>query len=59
MEGMRTDYLREVPAFEFIVQEWLFNQGKELQRSLGLNPLHQTIVPKSQEGRKSGQRAAY
>jgi hypothetical protein len=40
MEGMRTDHFREVPAFEFIVQEWLFNLEKEVQRSMGLNPLN-------------------
>jgi hypothetical protein len=40
MEGMRTDYLREVPAFEFIVQEWLFNLEKDIQRAMGLNPLN-------------------
>jgi BREX system ATP-binding protein BrxC/D len=40
MDGMRTDHFREVPAFEFIVQEWLFNLEKVVQRSMGLNPLH-------------------
>jgi adenosylhomocysteinase len=40
MEGIRTDHFREVPAFEFIVQEWLFNLEKEVQRSMGLNPLN-------------------
>jgi hypothetical protein len=40
MEGMRTDHFREVPAFEFIVQEWLFNLEKAVQRSMGLNSLH-------------------
>ena len=40
MEGMRTDHFRDVPAFEFIVQEWLFNLEKEVQRSMGLNPLN-------------------
>ena len=25
VDGMRTDHFRDVPAFEFIVQEWLFN----------------------------------
>jgi len=40
VEGMRTDHFREVPAFEFIVQEWLFNLEKEVQRSRGLNPLN-------------------
>jgi P-loop Domain of unknown function (DUF2791) len=40
MEGIRTDQFREVPAFEFIVQEWLFNLEREVQRSMGLNPLN-------------------
>jgi adenosylhomocysteinase len=40
MEGMRTHHFRDVPAFEFIVQEWLFNLEKEVQRSMGLNPLN-------------------
>jgi P-loop Domain of unknown function (DUF2791) len=40
MEGMRTAHFREVPAFEFIVQEWLFNLEKEVQRSMGFNPLN-------------------
>jgi adenosylhomocysteinase len=40
MEGMRTDHFRDVPAFDFIVQEWLFNLEKEVQRSMGLNPLN-------------------
>jgi hypothetical protein len=26
MEGMRTEHFRDVPAFEFVVQEWLFNR---------------------------------
>jgi adenosylhomocysteinase len=37
---MRTVHFREVPAFEFIVQEWLFNLEREVQRSMGLNPLN-------------------
>jgi adenosylhomocysteinase len=40
LEGIRTDHFRDVPAFEFIVQEWLFNLEKEVQRSRGLNPLN-------------------
>ena len=40
MDAMRTVHFREVPAFEFIVQEWLFNLEKEIQRSMGLNPLN-------------------
>jgi P-loop Domain of unknown function (DUF2791) len=40
MEGMRTDHFRDVPAFEFVVQEWLFNLEKEVQRGRGLNPLN-------------------
>jgi P-loop Domain of unknown function (DUF2791) len=40
MEGMRTDHFREVPAFEFIVQEWLFNLEREIQHSMGLNSLY-------------------
>ena len=28
MNAMRTVHLREVPAFEFILQEWLFNLEK-------------------------------
>jgi hypothetical protein len=39
MDAMRTIHFREVPAFEFIVQEWLFNLEREAQRSMGLNPL--------------------
>lgn len=38
MNGMRTDHFRDVPALEFIVQEWLFNLEKEVQSSMGLNP---------------------
>ena len=40
MHAMRTDHFREVPAFEFILQEWLFNLEQEVQRSMGLNPLN-------------------
>lgn len=40
MDAMRTVHFCEVPAFEFIVQEWLFNLEKEIQRSMGLNPLN-------------------
>lgn len=40
MEAMRTVHFREVPAFEFIIQEWLFILEKDVQRSMGLNPLH-------------------
>lgn len=40
MEGMRTDHFRDVPAFEFVVQEWLFNLEKDVQRERGLNPLN-------------------
>jgi hypothetical protein len=50
MEGMRTDDFREVPAFEFIVQEWLFTMEKDHQRSRGSNPLqpdHRSEISKS------------
>jgi P-loop Domain of unknown function (DUF2791) len=40
MDGMRTNHFREVPAFEFIVQEWLFNLEQEVQRSMGFNPFN-------------------
>ena len=40
MNAMRTVHLREVPAFEFILQEWLFNLEREVQSSMGLNPLN-------------------
>jgi hypothetical protein len=40
MEGLRTEHFREVPAFEFILQEWLFDLEKDVRRSMGLNPLH-------------------
>ena len=40
VEGMRTEHFRDVPAFEFIIQEWLFNLEKEVQRAKGLNPLN-------------------
>src|SRR5262245_11507982 len=40
MDGMRTDHFHQVPAFEFILQEWLFTLEKEVQRSMGLNPLN-------------------
>jgi adenosylhomocysteinase len=40
MHAMRTDHIREVPVFEFILQEWLFNLEQEVQRSMGLNPLN-------------------
>ena len=39
MNAMRTVYFREVPAFEFILQEWLFNLEQGVQRLGGLNPL--------------------
>ena len=39
MEGMRTDHVRDVPAFEFIVQEWLFRLEQEVWETMGLNPL--------------------
>lgn len=38
MEALRTDHFRELPALEFILQEWLSNLEKEVQRSRGLNP---------------------
>jgi P-loop Domain of unknown function (DUF2791) len=38
MDGMRTDHIRDVPAFEFIVQEWLFRLEQEVQDTMGLNP---------------------
>jgi hypothetical protein len=34
---MRTDHFRQVPAFEFIMQEWLFGLEQEGQRSMGLD----------------------
>ena len=37
---MRTDHFRDVPAFEFIIQEWLFTLEKDVQREKGLNPLN-------------------
>jgi P-loop Domain of unknown function (DUF2791) len=37
IDGMRTDHFRQVPAFEFIVQEWLFDLEQEVQRSMGLD----------------------
>ena len=37
INGMRTDHFRQVPAFEFIVQEWLFDLEQEFQRSMGLD----------------------
>jgi adenosylhomocysteinase len=40
MDAMRTVHFREVPAFEFLVQEWLLNLETEVQRSMGLNPLN-------------------
>lgn len=52
MEGLRTDAFWEVPAFEFILQEWLFNLEKEAGRSLGLNPLqpeHRGSIAKAVE----------
>jgi BREX system ATP-binding protein BrxC/D len=42
MEAMRTVHFREVPAFEFVVQEWLFTLEREVQRAMGLNPLNPT-----------------
>jgi hypothetical protein len=38
MDGMRTDHVRDVPAFEFIVQEWLFHLEQEVRETMGLNP---------------------
>lgn len=52
VEGMRTNHFREVPAFEFIIQEWLFKLEKEIQQSLGLNPVkpeHQTQIAAAME----------
>ena len=40
LDGMRTDHFRDVPAFEFIIQEWLFSLEKDVQREKGLNPLN-------------------
>jgi hypothetical protein len=40
MDGMRTDHIRDAPALEFIVQEWLFNLEREIQRATGLHPSH-------------------
>ncbi len=56
VEGMRTEHFRDVPAFEFIIQEWLFNLEKEVQRSKGLNPLnpdHSVVPPRSSAPRAS------
>jgi hypothetical protein len=38
VDGMRTDHIRDVPAFEFIVQEWLFHLEQEVRDATGLNP---------------------
>jgi hypothetical protein len=38
MDGMRTDHVRDVPAFEFIVQEWLFHLEQEVRSNMDLNP---------------------
>jgi hypothetical protein len=38
MDGMRTDHVRDVPAFEFIVQEWLFRLEQGVRDTMGLNP---------------------
>jgi hypothetical protein len=38
MDGMRTDHVRDVPAFEFIVQEWLFHLEQEVLGTMNLNP---------------------
>ena len=40
LDGMRTNHFGDVPALEFIIQEWLFNLEKEVQRDKGLNPLN-------------------
>src|SRR5262245_61151124 len=43
IDGMRTEHLREVPAFEFMVQEWLFKLEQEVpsaSRLKALNPEH-------------------
>src|SRR5262245_43853662 len=42
MDAMRTVHLRDVPAFEFVAQEWLFNLEREVQRAMGLDPLNAT-----------------
>jgi adenosylhomocysteinase len=39
MDALRTDHLREVPAFEFILQEWLFRLEQEVQHAMGLSSL--------------------
>jgi P-loop Domain of unknown function (DUF2791) len=38
LDGMGTDYFRDVPAFEFLTQEWLFNLEQDAQGSTGLDP---------------------
>jgi hypothetical protein len=40
MKGMRSHHIRDVPAFEFIVQEWLFALQQDIQRTIGLNSAH-------------------
>jgi P-loop Domain of unknown function (DUF2791) len=37
LEGMRLDHVRHAPAFEFILQEWLFNLQRDVQGAMGLN----------------------
>ena len=38
VDGMRTDQFRDVPAFEFIAQAWLFDLEQAAQESTGLDP---------------------
>jgi adenosylhomocysteinase len=40
IDGMRTEHFREVPAFEFIVQEWLFKLEQEVRSASGLKALN-------------------
>jgi hypothetical protein len=37
LEGIRLDHVRDAPAFEFILQEWLFGLQRDVQRTMGLN----------------------
>jgi hypothetical protein len=50
VEGVHTDRFRDIPAFEFIVQEWLLSLERKVQQMTGMDPLnpeHRTAILKT------------
>jgi adenosylhomocysteinase len=39
MEGLRTEHFQDIPALEFILEQWFAHLEKKIQRSMGLDPL--------------------